>query len=339
MLARELLRAVRQIVSQVELVGMDVVEVVAAVRPRRDHRDPRAPHRDGGDQRARREAAMSAASDGELADNRKLWDAWTAIHTTGDVLRRPAVPRRPRPTCGSSPGSRRRSATSSGKTPAPSAVPFRARHVVVGAPRAPGTSRASTSASRRSRSRTSSRPRPGSADRARFVVSDIYDLPGPLAGETFDVVYTGRGALGWLPELRPWARARRRVRSTGRHLLHPRGAPGDVGDRRRAGHAERPAARVRLLGRGDAVLPRGGLLRGSDRRGRRRGGARLESLPRRDRDRPGATKGSGSSSWTRSASCDWPAPFLVELPNGHYGFPDDQAGNLPLMYSLRARKE
>ena len=43
----------------------------------------------------------------------------------------------------------------------------------------------------------------GLADRARFVVSDIYDLPGPLAGETFDVVYTGRGALGWLPELGP----------------------------------------------------------------------------------------------------------------------------------------
>ena len=27
---------------------------------------------------------MSAAFDGEIADNRTLWDAWTAIHTTGD---------------------------------------------------------------------------------------------------------------------------------------------------------------------------------------------------------------------------------------------------------------
>ena len=47
----------------------------------------------------------------------------------------------------------------------------------------------------------------GLADRARFVVSDVYDLPGPIAEETFDVVYTGRGALGWLPDLGPWARA------------------------------------------------------------------------------------------------------------------------------------
>ena len=47
----------------------------------------------------------------------------------------------------------------------------------------------------------------GLADRSRFVVSNIYELPGPLEGETFDIVYTGRGALGWLPDLEPWARS------------------------------------------------------------------------------------------------------------------------------------
>src|SRR5215813_4781761 len=36
----------------------------------------------------------------------------------------------------------------------------------------------------------------GLADRSRFVVANVYDLPGPLDGETFDLVYTGRGALG-----------------------------------------------------------------------------------------------------------------------------------------------
>lgn len=40
---------------------------------------------------------------------------------------------------------------------------------------------------------------------ARFVCSEIYALPEVLDG-TFDVVYTSRGVLGWLPELEPWAR-------------------------------------------------------------------------------------------------------------------------------------
>ena len=31
--------------------------------------------------------------------------------------------------------------------------------------------------------------------------------------------------------------------------------------------------------------------------------------------------------------------FLVQLDDGHYGFPPGQDGTLPLMYSLRARKD
>ena len=39
---------------------------------------------------------------------------------------------------------------------------------------------------------------------ARFVLSSVYDLPGKLEG-TFDIVYTSRGVLGWLPDIRRWA--------------------------------------------------------------------------------------------------------------------------------------
>lgn len=39
---------------------------------------------------------------------------------------------------------------------------------------------------------------------ARFVCSDLHDLPDHLS-ETFDVVYTSRGVLGWLPDLDRWA--------------------------------------------------------------------------------------------------------------------------------------
>ncbi len=40
---------------------------------------------------------------------------------------------------------------------------------------------------------------------ARFVCADLYDLPEALHG-TFDIVYTGGGAISWLPDLRRWAR-------------------------------------------------------------------------------------------------------------------------------------
>lgn len=39
---------------------------------------------------------------------------------------------------------------------------------------------------------------------ARFVVSDLYELPNNLQGE-FEVVYTSRGVLGWLPDISRWA--------------------------------------------------------------------------------------------------------------------------------------
>jgi SAM-dependent methyltransferase len=40
---------------------------------------------------------------------------------------------------------------------------------------------------------------------ARFILSNVYDLPSVL-GETFDVVYTSRGILCWLRDLEEWAR-------------------------------------------------------------------------------------------------------------------------------------
>ncbi|MBA9004503.1 class I SAM-dependent methyltransferase [Thermomonospora cellulosilytica] len=50
---------------------------------------------------------------------------------------------------------------------------------------------------------------------ARFVTADVYDAPTVL-GETYDIVYTGLGALCWLPDIDRWARV---VAS----LLHPGG--------------------------------------------------------------------------------------------------------------------
>ncbi|MCM3884570.1 bifunctional 2-polyprenyl-6-hydroxyphenol methylase/3-demethylubiquinol 3-O-methyltransferase UbiG [Frankia sp. R82] len=41
---------------------------------------------------------------------------------------------------------------------------------------------------------------------ARFVAADVYDAVEALDGQRFDVVYTGLGALCWLPDLEGWAR-------------------------------------------------------------------------------------------------------------------------------------
>jgi len=41
---------------------------------------------------------------------------------------------------------------------------------------------------------------------AKFVVSNVSDAVESLKGEKFDILYTGRGALCWLPDLQEWAK-------------------------------------------------------------------------------------------------------------------------------------
>ncbi|HEY3810534.1 MAG TPA: class I SAM-dependent methyltransferase [Acidimicrobiales bacterium] len=43
------------------------------------------------------------------------------------------------------------------------------------------------------------------ADRVEFVHADVHDAVDTLGAGGFDVVYTGKGALCWLPDLRHWA--------------------------------------------------------------------------------------------------------------------------------------
>lgn len=38
-----------------------------------------------------------------------------------------------------------------------------------------------------------------------YVEADVYSAPAALAGRSFDLVYTGIGALCWLPSIRRWA--------------------------------------------------------------------------------------------------------------------------------------
>ena len=60
---------------------------------------------------------------------------------------------------------------------------------------------------------------------AEWVVADVYDAVEAMDGRSFDVVYTGIGALGWLPDLERWAEVVRTLLQPGGVLylveLHP----------------------------------------------------------------------------------------------------------------------
>ncbi len=55
----------------------------------------------------------------------------------------------------------------------------------------------------------------------RFLAADVYDLPDELGDSSFDVVYTGGGALVWLPDLGRWAQiVADLLKPGGRLILH-----------------------------------------------------------------------------------------------------------------------
>jgi 2-polyprenyl-3-methyl-5-hydroxy-6-metoxy-1,4-benzoquinol methylase len=66
---------------------------------------------------------------------------------------------------------------------------------------------------------------------ATFVRSDLYDLSSVLDGQ-FDVVYTSRGVLGWLPDLERWAEVVAHFLRPGGVFLCDRDPPGRPGLRR-----------------------------------------------------------------------------------------------------------
>jgi SAM-dependent methyltransferase len=58
-----------------------------------------------------------------------------------------------------------------------------------------------------------------------FVESDLYGAPDALGRERFDLVYTGVGALCWLPDVRRWAEVVRSLLRPGGRLFIREGHP------------------------------------------------------------------------------------------------------------------
>jgi ubiquinone/menaquinone biosynthesis C-methylase UbiE len=176
----------------------------------------------------------------------------------------------------------------------------------------------------------------GFAD-ARFVRSDVYELPSVL-DEEFDIVYTSRGVLGWLPDIGGWARVvARYVRPGGRFYvneIHPIAqafesegvavgelrlaypywehiAPltfpvdGSYADRTAAIDATREHGWDHSLGEIVTALVDAGLV--------------IRSL----REYP---------------FCEWQLDFAEHAPDGTWRLPGDLDGRMPLSFSILAEK-
>src|SRR6188508_1524428 len=58
-----------------------------------------------------------------------------------------------------------------------------------------------------------------------FVEAELYDAPGVLPNGAFDLVYTGVGALCWLPDIAGWARVVATLLRPGGRLFIREGHP------------------------------------------------------------------------------------------------------------------
>jgi SAM-dependent methyltransferase len=173
---------------------------------------------------------------------------------------------------------------------------------------------------------------------ARFVRANLYDLPEVLDGE-FDVVYTSRGVLGWLPDVQGWARVVAHFLAPGGTFfiteIHPVAqvfenedvAPGEL--RLAYPYWEHPEA-LTFEVRGSYADPTADIGENLVEHGWDHGlgeivsalidaGLRIETL-------------------VEHPFLDWKADFLVADGGGKWRLPPGMAGELPLMFSLLATK-
>ena len=171
---------------------------------------------------------------------------------------------------------------------------------------------------------------------ARFVLSDLFDLPSKLQGD-FDIVYTSRGVLGWLPDLARWGQVVAHFLKPGGIFyiseIHPVAHVFDDED-----DATKPRLRFPYYEKGTPIeFP----VQGSYA------------------DRTAAMTQEFEYYWPHSMAeivtslCDaglrieflhelpfaeWPLPFLQEHDDGTWRFPSEQTWELPLWFSIKATK-
>jgi SAM-dependent methyltransferase len=172
---------------------------------------------------------------------------------------------------------------------------------------------------------------------AQFVLSNLYDLPANLAGQ-FDVVYTSRGVLGWLPDIRAWAGVVAWFVAPGGIFFiteaHPvmnvfenEGVlPGEL--RLAYPYWEHPDPLVFPV-KGSYADPTADVGTQTEHSWDHGLGEIVTAL---------TDAGLRIETLVEHPFLDWSADFLVEAEPGRYVLPPDAGGELPLMFSLRARK-
>jgi SAM-dependent methyltransferase len=175
--------------------------------------------------------------------------------------------------------------------------------------------------------------------RATFVESAIYDLPSALDG-AFDIVYTSKGVLGWLPDIGRWARVAAAYVKAGGFLyvteIHPVALVFDDEDDVAAGELRlrypywEHAEPISLPVQGSYADPDAPTAPDLVEHGWGHGlgeivsavidaGLRLDFLHEYD-------------------FVEWPVPWLVRSADGRYRLPPGSAGQLPLFFSLKATR-
>lgn len=168
---------------------------------------------------------------------------------------------------------------------------------------------------------------------ARFVESNVYDLPERLDG-AFDVVYTSRGVLGWLPDIRDWARVVARFVEPGGIFFITEGHPiaWALGEELplafRHTYWERPEPEVFAV-EGSYADP-SAEVRAEKEYGWNHGlGEIVTAL---------VDAGLTIEFLHEYPFAEWDLGFTVEGPDRTWVMPDSVEGEVPLFYSLRARK-
>jgi SAM-dependent methyltransferase len=172
---------------------------------------------------------------------------------------------------------------------------------------------------------------------ARFVRSDLYDLPSVLDGD-FDVVYTSRGVLCWLPDIRPWARVVAHfVRPGGTFYMtevhpvveafEPEGV--EPGELRLAYPYWEHAAPLSFAVQGSYADPTAQVATAREHSWGHGLGEIVTAL---------AEAGLRIESLREYPFLDWQLGFLEPSPDGRFRLPAGTIGELPLSFALRASK-
>ena len=172
---------------------------------------------------------------------------------------------------------------------------------------------------------------------ARFVESNLYDLPTNLEGE-FDVVYTSRGALNWLPDIRGWARVAAHFVAPGGTFFITEAHPifnvfenegVAVGELRLAYPYWEHTEPLVFPVKGSYADPDADVGDQTEHSWDHGLGEIVTAL---------IDAGLRIEALVEHPFLAWPADWLVEGPDGPWRLPADAGGELPLMFSLRATK-